>query len=115
MLSTFITPVTVKDEMRVIEAEAEIGRQYQPEFVDALASQGLNLLSDWLRQNAPAEISALFDQSIQLQDYARKLSNGSLDSLAAWDLVVMMPKQTRLIWNAGGVFSDGSSIWHKPA
>jgi len=87
--------------------EAKLGRGYQPEYLDFLASQIIETVLDWLKNhNAPEEVIDL----ISMGDYlARNISGAKANDLEdheAQNIAEMVPEATRFIWKLGGTFSN---------
>lgn len=86
--------------------------QFQPEFLETLADQAYDLVVSWMKENqVPEPIIRLLEGADTLRLCAQKLAQeGELKgSIDGEDLLETLPEVTRLIWMAGGEFSDGAT------
>ncbi len=96
------------------EAIAELGRGYQPGFVEMVSSVAYNTVVDYLKNaGMPEEVLDLLGIALVLRNYAGELEAGTISDVGAGDIVDTLPEATRLIWALGGSFTDGDSSWGK--
>lgn len=93
---------------------AELGRGYQPQFVEMVSSNAYNTVIKCLEKAGIADqVIELLGISITLQQHAADLRAGTISDISATDIVDTLPQATRLIWDLGGEFADGESAWSK--
>jgi len=104
-----------KEQLQAIHGFAvNVGKSYQPEFVEMLASTLYDLvLGQMKRANMSEDAINLLEYYSALKTYALELKSGSLSDVGADDLAVSVPAVTQLIWKMGGSFvaGDGESTW----
>ena len=95
-------------------ALAQIGKSFQPEFLQCIADQALDLAIEQLRAHqVPEQVISLLEAAIQVESYTIQLQAGALNDTAAVDIADTLPEMTRLIWNLGGSFQNQNGVYRK--
>jgi len=91
----------------IMQAEAEQGRLYPPEFISTIAMQACMTVKSYLIDHgAPKGFMNLVDMAFFMQEVATFAHAGDIPNLYAGEFYLVLPETTRLIVEWGGTFHD---------